>query len=169
MLAIHKALLEWLILGNNPSDLWARGCLQQGILPPQGTCIGPYDCISIATANLLPRGRARLVPCPPRGAPPTPPELGANLTETSLHPTPLSGDLRSQDTRENPQPTYGSPNPSTWATRLAPSGQQAPTSRNSPLLLLLSRRDLIHRRKKEISYREGKMKDIDARVGHTFL
>jgi len=33
-----------------PPDLRNRGCLHQSILPPQGTCLGPYDRLSIAAA-----------------------------------------------------------------------------------------------------------------------
>jgi len=51
----------------------ARGCLHQRILLPQGTSIGPYECLSIAAAILLPKGWIRLVPCPPRDASHTPP------------------------------------------------------------------------------------------------
>ena len=61
MMALHRALLDWLIQGN-PPDLWTRGCLNQGILFPQGTCTGPYDCLSISAANLLPKGKSRLTP-----------------------------------------------------------------------------------------------------------
>jgi hypothetical protein len=51
-MALHRALLEWLIQGNLP-DLLTRGCLNQGILPPQGTRTCPYDCLGIEAANLL--------------------------------------------------------------------------------------------------------------------
>jgi len=105
----------------------------------------PYDCLSIGAANLLPRGRTRLVPCQPRGTSPTPPKLGTNLAETSLHPKPLSEDPRGQGTEENPQVTYDGPDPSTWAARPPPSAQRAPASKSSPLLLLLSRRDHLYR------------------------
>jgi hypothetical protein len=64
---------------------------------------------------------------------------------TSHHLPPFSGDPRSQGTKENPQPTSGGPDPSTRAARPPPSAQRAPTSRRSPLHLLLSRRDFLRR------------------------
>jgi hypothetical protein len=97
MLGLHMTLLEWLIL-RNPLDLWTMGCPHQRILSPQGTCIGPYAFLSVATVILLPKGRSRLVPCPPRGASHTPPELGTDLAETSPHPKPLPEDARVQGT-----------------------------------------------------------------------
>ena len=143
-MALYKALLEWLIQGS-PPDLLTRGCLHQGILSPKGTCIGPYDCLSIAAANLLPKRKARLFPCPRFGTSPIPSILGADPMETSFHPPPFTGVPMNQGAKENPHPTYGGLDPSARAARPPPSAQRAPTSRSSPLLLLLSRRD-IHSR-----------------------
>ena len=55
MLALHRALLEWLILGT-PPNLWSGDCLNPDILPPQGTYLGPYERGSIAAAVNLPKG-----------------------------------------------------------------------------------------------------------------
>ena len=55
MLALHRALLEWLILGSLP-DLWNGDCLNSDIIPPHGTFLGPYDSGSIAAAVNLPKG-----------------------------------------------------------------------------------------------------------------
>jgi hypothetical protein len=144
IVAMHRALLEWLIQGN-PSDLWTRGCLDLGILLPQGTFTGPYDCLGIAAANLLPKGKGRLAPCSPLGASSIPLVLIAPIVEYSLHPPPFTGVRMDQGAKENPHPTYGGLDPSARAARPPPSAQRAPTSRSSPLLLLLSRRD-IHSR-----------------------
>ena len=64
--------------------------------------------------------------------------------ETSPHRSPLPEDTRVQCTRKNPQPTYDGPNPSTGAARPPPSTLWTPTSISSPLLKLLSRRDVLH-------------------------
>ena len=102
----------------------------------------------IAAANLLPRGRTRLIPCLPRSSP-TPSEMGANLAVTSPHPGThhiFPGIQRAKvqrktlnlhkaaQTRQKARPV-----------RPPPSAQRAPTSRSSPLLLLLSTRDLLRR------------------------
>jgi len=128
-----------------PPDLWTRGCLHQGILPPQETCIGPYDCLSIAAANLLPKGKARLFSYQPLGASPIPPVLGSNPVETSLHPPPFTGAPRDQGAKKNLHATYDSPVPPTRAARPPPSAQRAPTSRSFPLLLLISKRYFLRR------------------------
>jgi len=55
MLALHRALMEWLKLGTPPL-LWDKGCLHSGIPVPTGVHLGPYLTSNIAAANLLPRG-----------------------------------------------------------------------------------------------------------------
>jgi hypothetical protein len=55
MLALHIALLEWLILGTSPL-LWDGGCLYIDITAPTRVHQGPYPTTSIAAANLLPKG-----------------------------------------------------------------------------------------------------------------
>ncbi len=101
--------------------------------------------MSIAATILMPKGRTRLAHCPPRGAFPTPPEMRINLAETSPHPIPPSEDDKVQDTGENPQPTSDGPNPSKGAARPKLSAQRTPTGKSSPLLMPLSRRDLLYR------------------------
>jgi hypothetical protein len=54
MLALHRALLEWLILGTTPL-LWDKECLHNDITAPIGVHQGPYPTTSITAANLLPR------------------------------------------------------------------------------------------------------------------
>ena len=132
-MALHMALLEWLIQGS-PPDLWTRGCLHQGILPPQGTYTCPYDCLVIAVANLLSKGKARLLPCPPLGGSPIPLVLGADLVETSLHPLHFTGIPVDKGAKENPHPTYDGPDPPTKAARPPHSAQRTPTSRSSLFL-----------------------------------
>ena len=108
MLALHMALLEWLIQGN-PLDLWNRGCLDRGILSPQGTCTGPYDCLIIAAANLLPKEQSRLSPCSPLGALPVPSVLGTTSVVTPLHSLPLTGAPMDHIAETNPQRAHGDP------------------------------------------------------------
>jgi len=144
MMALHVALLEWLLQGHTP-DLWTRGCLNQGILPPQGTCTCPYDCLIIATANLLPKGKSRLAPCPPLGASPIPLIMGATTMETSLHPTSLTGVPMDQIAKEIPHRVSDDPDPTTRAARPPPSAQRALANKSSPLLMLLSKRGLLRR------------------------
>jgi len=144
MPALHRALLEWPILGN-PPNFWTRDCLHQRILSPQGQCVGPYDRLSIASAILLPKGRTRLIPCLTRGASHTPPELGTNLVETFHHPNPLPEEAKVQGTGGNPQPTRDGPDPSTGAARPPSYACRTPTSRGSPFLKLLSKREILNR------------------------
>ena len=101
--------------------------------------------MSIVAANLLPRERARLAPCPPRGASHIPPDMGANLAEASLHLPPLSGEPRGQGVDELSPPTHSATDPPTRAARPPPSAQRIPTSKRYPPLPLLSRRDLLRR------------------------
>jgi hypothetical protein len=140
MMALHRALLEWLIQGS-PPDLWTRGCLNQGILPPQGACTGPYDCLNIAAANLLPKGTTRQAPCPTLGTSPIPGLLGADTLATSLHPPPLTEVPMDQGAKGIPHRALDGADPTTRAARPSPSAQRAPTSKSSPILLLLSKRD----------------------------
>jgi hypothetical protein len=144
MLALHRALLEWLIQGN-PPDLWNRGCLNRGILPPQGTCTCPYDCLSIVAVNLLPKGQLRLNPCSPLGALPVPPILGTTLVVTPLHSLPLTGAPMNHSAKDNPHRAHDDPDleKGTWRPPL--SAHRAPTSRSSPLLWLFSNRGLHSR------------------------
>ena len=101
MLTLHKALLEWLIQGR-PPNLWQGGCLHRGIHPPPGTYTGPHDCIGIAAANLLPRGKTRLNPCPTHNSPMAPPALDATSMGAPIHPTPCTGNPRHTARRTDP-------------------------------------------------------------------
>jgi len=71
--------------------------------------------------------------------------VGANLAETSLNPPPLSGEPRGQGVEEISHPTHGGTYPPTRVARPSPSARRPPTCRISPLLPLLSRRDLLCR------------------------
>ena len=64
---------------------------------------------------------------------------------TFPHPIPPSEADKFQDTGKNPQPTSDDPIPSEGAARSKLSAQRIPTSKSSPLLMSLSRRDLLHR------------------------
>jgi hypothetical protein len=139
MLALHIALLEWLIRGTPPS-LWNMGCLNRGILPPRGTYTGPHECISIAAANLLPKGQTRVNPCSPLGTPPVPSVLGTVPVETPLHSLPLTGALPDHSAANNPHRAQADSVMDKSILRPAPSAHQAPTSRSSRLLRRLSTR-----------------------------
>ena len=116
MLALHRALLEFLIQGT-PPDLWQRGCLYHGIPPPPGTHTCPHGCISIATANLLPKGPTRLNPCPPLRAPPVSTTLDTTPKEAPLHSPPFATSSQGQGAADNPQHAPANPKPAEGTER----------------------------------------------------
>ncbi len=144
ILALHKALLDRPIQGT-PPNLWLGGCLHQGIYPPSGTYTCPHDCVSIAAANLLPKGQTRLNPCPPLGAPPAPSELDTVPKETTLRVPPLTGASLAHGTASNPQRANAKPSLDEGAERPKPSAHRTPISKSSPLLRMLSPRELPKR------------------------
>jgi len=144
MRALQRALLEWLVQGN-PPYLWTRGCLNQGILPPQGTCTCPYVCLSIAATNLLLKGKSRLAPSSPFGAFPIPLIPGTTPMETHLHPLPITEAPMDQNADDNPHRSHDDSYPTKGGARSPLFAQQAPTNKRSTLILALPKRDL-HRR-----------------------
>jgi len=56
MLALHRALLEWLIAGTPPA-LVKTWCLHQDIHPPTLAHTGPYPMLSISATTLLTKGQ----------------------------------------------------------------------------------------------------------------
>ena len=128
-----------------PSDLWNKGCLNRGILHPQRTCPGPHVCINIAAAHLLPKGHTRLSPCSPLGALTVPSEEGTTPVEAPLHFLPRTGAPLDYNAADKPQRAHASPDLDKGIERPAPFAHRTPTIRSSPLLQLLSTREL-HKR-----------------------
>jgi hypothetical protein len=104
MMALHRALLEMLRLGT-PPDLWSLGCLHPTILPPQGTCRGPYDRRIIAAAILLPKGNTSIKPGLPYNCTPTPPNPEALPALNSPHISPQTNGMRDLIPTKDPQGT----------------------------------------------------------------
>jgi hypothetical protein len=129
----------------NPPDLWQGGCLHRGLRPPLGTYIGPHGCVSIAAANILPKGLTRLNLCPPHGAPPGSSALDIVPMETPLHPPLFAGASRDYETTDNPQRAPEHTYLAEGRARPMPFAHRTPTGRSSPLLLLLSSSDLLKR------------------------
>ena len=55
MLVLHRALLEWRIVGT-PSALWQLGCLHPDIHPPVSARTGPYPLLSSTAITSLTKG-----------------------------------------------------------------------------------------------------------------
>ncbi len=98
MLTLHKALLEWLILGTPPA-MWQIACIHQDIHRPIQAHTCPYSLLSIAAAASLPKGQPwRPIRSTFVGPPPT------------LTPTPSAtgdGTLTPQQTVLSPLPSVG--------------------------------------------------------------
>jgi hypothetical protein len=55
ILALHRALLEWLLMGTTPA-LWQLGCLPPDIHPPASAHTGPYPLLIITVTTSLTKG-----------------------------------------------------------------------------------------------------------------
>ena len=116
MRTLHRALIEWLILGTPPA-LWQICCIHRDILPSAHAHTCPYSLLSIAATTSLPKGqpwrqeRSTLVGPPPAiiltpsvtgGEPHTP-------QHTVLSPLPSARCLSFPRNRlEDIEPTHGS-------------------------------------------------------------
>ena len=98
MMALHRALLEWLILGTPPT-IWMTGCLHENILPPRGIHTWPYACTSIAATNLLPKGPMQILIEPPAGNINGLHDSHRRFTEAQPHPStaPAACDQNTED------------------------------------------------------------------------
>ena len=143
-MALHRALLEWLILGT-PLALWSSGCLHSTIIPPQGTCRGPYDRRNIAAAILLPRGNTSLIPCMPYNGTPTPPNLGTLPALNSPHLSPLAKEERELIPTKDQQGTPEGTTPPTEAAHPPSTAHQSRPTGGTLLFRPLSIRDLLRR------------------------
>ena len=56
MLTLHRALLEWLIIGKLPA-LWQLGCLHQDIHHSSLPHTGPYPLLSMYVTTSLTKGQ----------------------------------------------------------------------------------------------------------------
>ncbi len=142
MLALHRALLEWLIQGS-PPNFWRGGCLHRGIHPSPGTYTGPHGRVSIAAANLLPKGQTRLTLPPPLAAPPVPSTLDTAPMESLLHSPSLVEASLDPSATDKPQWPSANPSLTEGIERPTPYARRTYTSSSSRLLQLFSARDLL--------------------------
>ena len=119
MMALHRALLKWLIAGTPPA-LWQLGCLHQGIHPASSAHTGPYPLPSISATTMLTKGqpwrpvRSLSVEPPSTIASPSLASVGPHVPQTaalfSYDPTVHLPDLQPLPRTHGLHPTrYASP------------------------------------------------------------
>ena len=89
MLALHRALSEWLVVGTTPT-LGQLGCLHHDVRPPPSSHTGSYPLLSIAATTSLTKGQpwrpVRSLPIEPRSTITTPSlaSVGSHVSKTTL-------------------------------------------------------------------------------------